>query len=93
MFRRGKKGLAGDLTWILVIQLVAFGAGARILWQERPLALVYADGAFHTTSSGRLGGGRPGGPGSPRTSREHARTGSMWPCRRIPSPRTGSAPG
>ena len=51
VFRRGKKGLAGDLTWILVIQLVAFGAGARILWQERPLALVYADGAFHTTSS------------------------------------------
>lgn len=50
VFRRGKKGLAGDLTWILVLQLLAFGAGARTLWQERPLALVYADGAFHTTS-------------------------------------------
>jgi hypothetical protein len=50
VFRRGKKGLAGDLTWILVVQLLAFAIGARTLWQERPLALVYADGAFHTTS-------------------------------------------
>lgn len=50
VFRRGKNGLAGDLTSILVLQLLTFTAGAHTLWQERPLALVYADGAFHTTS-------------------------------------------
>ncbi|MEM6710322.1 MAG: hypothetical protein AAF648_16195, partial [Pseudomonadota bacterium] len=48
VFKAGKPGLRFDLATIAVIQTVCLAAGTFIVYQERPLALVYADGQFNS---------------------------------------------
>jgi hypothetical protein len=52
VFRRGKRGLGLDLSVIATLQLVALLAGARILEQERPIALVFSQERFFSLSAG-----------------------------------------
>jgi hypothetical protein len=51
VFRRGKPGLATDLTLIGVFQLACLSAGSYVVYSERPIALVYSDDRFSSMSS------------------------------------------
>ena len=46
VFKPGKPGLKFDLTCIGVFQLVCLAAGTYLVYNERPLAMVYVDGQF-----------------------------------------------
>jgi len=48
VYRPGKAGLTTDVTLIATLQLAVLGAGTWIIWQERPIALVFAAGQFFT---------------------------------------------
>ena len=50
VFKAGKPGLKFDLGVLAVIQALAFTAGMTVVYLERPLALVYVDGAFFSMS-------------------------------------------
>lgn len=51
VFKAGKPGLKFDLTAIGTFQAVCLMAGTYIVYSERPLAIVYTDGFFHSVSS------------------------------------------
>jgi hypothetical protein len=51
VYRKGKPGLRLDLTLIGIVQASCLAAGVWIVHGERPLAIVYSDGAFYSVSS------------------------------------------
>lgn len=51
VFKAGKPGLKFDLSAIATLQSVCLVAGTYIVYSERPLAIVYADGFFHSVSA------------------------------------------
>jgi hypothetical protein len=51
VFKVGKPGLKFDLTCIAVAQIACMVAGVWIVYQERPLALVFAYDTFYSVSS------------------------------------------
>lgn len=51
VFKAGKPGLKFDLSVIAALQAVCLAAGTYIVYSERPLAIVYADGFFHSVSA------------------------------------------
>lgn len=51
VFKAGKPGLKFDLTAIAVFQSLCLFAGIYIVYTERPLAIVYTDGYFHSVSA------------------------------------------
>lgn len=51
VFKAGKPGLKFDLSVIATLQAVCLAAGIYIVYSERPLAIVYADGYFHSVSA------------------------------------------
>lgn len=48
VYKKGKPSLKFDLTAIGVFQAVCLAAGVWVVYSERPLAMVYADGSFQT---------------------------------------------
>lgn len=48
VYRPGKWGLTTDLTLIASLQIAALTIGTWVIWQERPIALVFAAGQFFT---------------------------------------------
>ena len=52
VFKQGKPGLRTDLTLIGVFQLCCLSAGTYVVYSERPIAIVYTDGYFHSMSRG-----------------------------------------
>ena len=46
VFKAGKPGLKMDLTLIGLLQAVCLAAGTYIVWDERPVAVVYLDSRF-----------------------------------------------
>ncbi|MEM1230920.1 MAG: hypothetical protein AAGI15_10310 [Pseudomonadota bacterium] len=60
VYKAGKKGLAMDLTLIAAFQGICLLAGTWIVYSERPLALVFADGQFNAvTADTYRGAGMP----------------------------------
>jgi len=51
VFKAGKPGLKFDLSAIATLQAVCLAAGIYIVYSERPLAIVYTDGYFHSVSA------------------------------------------
>jgi len=51
VYRAGKPGLRLDLTVIGAIQAACLAGGVWIVHGERPLAIVYVDGAFYTVTA------------------------------------------
>lgn len=51
IFKRGKKGLKLDLTVIALLQIVALGYGASVLYFCRPLAIVLMGGVYYSVSA------------------------------------------
>ncbi len=51
VYKAGKKGLAMDLTLIAAFQGICLLAGTWIVYSERPLALVFADGQFNAVTA------------------------------------------
>lgn len=51
VFKAGKPGLKFDLTCIALLQTVCLIAGTWVVWQERPLAVVYVDSRFEVLSA------------------------------------------
>ena len=51
VFKSGKPGLKTDLTIIAAIQIISLIAGIYLVYTERPIAMVYADGFFHSMSA------------------------------------------
>ncbi|MEQ8691973.1 MAG: hypothetical protein RIC89_14200 [Pseudomonadales bacterium] len=45
-YKAGKPGLKFDLTFIGLLQTVCLVAGTYVVWDERPLAVVYVDSRF-----------------------------------------------
>lgn len=43
-----------DLSIIVAAQLLAFGAGTYMIYSQRPVAVAYFDGSFHTISASAL---------------------------------------
>lgn len=52
VYKPGKPSLRMDLTLIAIFQAVCLAAGTWVVWQERPLALVYSDGTFFSMTAG-----------------------------------------
>lgn len=52
VYKAGKPGLRMDLTCIGILQAVCLVAGTYVVYQERPLGLVFADGRFETVTAG-----------------------------------------
>lgn len=50
VYRVDKRGLKTDLTLIAIIQLACLTAGTWIVYQERPIAVIYFDGQFQPKS-------------------------------------------
>ena len=50
IYKAGKKGLVFDLVFIAIVQAVCLVAGTRIVYQERPLGIIFVDGEFKTMS-------------------------------------------
>lgn len=46
LFKPGKPGLASDVTILLILQVIAFLAGAWILYSQRPALAVYHNGLW-----------------------------------------------
>ncbi len=55
VFDRKKPELKRDLATIATIQAVCLAAGVYVVWSERPLALVFVDGMFHSVSTDDYG--------------------------------------
>lgn len=51
VYRKDKPGLRMDLTMIGIVQAACLSAGVWIVHGERPLALVYSDGAFYSIAA------------------------------------------
>jgi hypothetical protein len=51
VYRHGKPGLRTDLTLIGVFQISCLLAGTYVVYSERPIAIVYAAGFFHSMSA------------------------------------------
>lgn len=51
VYRPGKPGLKFDLTMIGLFQAACLAVGLYIIYEERPLALVYAEGRFYSMSA------------------------------------------
>ncbi len=51
VYKKGKPSLKFDLTAIGVFQAICLAAGVWVVYSERPLALVYADGSFFSMSA------------------------------------------
>lgn len=51
VFKAGKPGLKFDLTCIGIFQLVCLAAGTWLVFSERPIAIVYADGQFTSVNA------------------------------------------
>lgn len=49
-YKAGKPGLKFDLTCIALLQTTCLIAGTWVVWQERPLAIVYVDSRFEVTT-------------------------------------------
>lgn len=52
VYKKGKPSLRFDLTCIGVLQAVCLTAGMWVVYSERPIAMVFTDGWFHSMSSG-----------------------------------------
>lgn len=52
VYKKGKSSLRFDLTCIAVLQAVCLTAGTWVVYSERPIAMVFNDGWFHSMSSG-----------------------------------------
>ena len=52
VFKEGKKGLKLDLTLIVLFQISCLVIGLYIIYQERPLAVVFSDDRFIAISQG-----------------------------------------
>lgn len=50
VYKAGKPGLKMDLTLIGLLQTVCLIAGTYVVYDERPLALVFADGQFNSVA-------------------------------------------
>ncbi len=51
VFKAGKPGLKFDLTLIGLFQAVCLCIGVYIVYAERPIAMVYSDGYFHSMTA------------------------------------------
>lgn len=51
VYRRGKKGLALDLSLIALLQLTALCGGGWVVYAERPLVLVFNEGRFYSVTA------------------------------------------
>lgn len=51
VYKKGKPSLKFDLTVIALFQTVCLAAGIWVVYSERPLAMVYADGSFQTMTA------------------------------------------
>lgn len=51
-YKAGKPGLKFDLTCIALLQTVCLIAGTWVVWEERPLGIVYVDSRFQVMSPG-----------------------------------------
>jgi len=51
VFKPGKPGLKLDLTLIGLFQACCLAAGTWVVYSERPLAMVYSDGFFHSVTA------------------------------------------
>jgi len=51
VFKAGKPGLKTDLALIGLFQFVCLVAGTYVVWNERPIAVVYNDGRFTAMTS------------------------------------------
>jgi len=51
VFKPGKPGLKTDLTLIGLFQGACLAAGTWVVFSERPLAMVYSDGFFHSVTA------------------------------------------
>jgi len=51
VYHKGKPGLRFDLTVIGIVQASCLAAGVWIVHGERPLAIVYSDGAFYSITA------------------------------------------
>ncbi|MEM1435910.1 MAG: hypothetical protein AAGG11_17765 [Pseudomonadota bacterium] len=54
VFRAGKPGLKLDLTLIGLFQAICLIAGTYVVYEERPIALVYSDGQFNSMTRAEL---------------------------------------
>ncbi|MCR9278391.1 MAG: hypothetical protein NXH85_10475 [Pseudomonadaceae bacterium] len=52
VYKAGKPGLKFDLSMIALVQSVCLIAGVWVVYNERPIALVYTDGYFYSNSAG-----------------------------------------
>jgi hypothetical protein len=59
VFKQGKKGLKFDLTVIAAMQISALVWGVHLMYQERPVFLVFAAEEYGTITSSILEGKRP----------------------------------
>ncbi len=50
LYKKGKPGLKFDLMCITAVQLCCLALGIYIVYQERPIAVIYADGTFYSMS-------------------------------------------
>lgn len=72
LFRPGKKGLMIDVTVLILLQVLIWGFGARLVWQERPAWLVIALDRIVMLRAGEVDASavgasvRPPAPGDPR---------------------------
>ncbi len=51
VYKAGKPGLKLDLTLIGLFQAICLVVGVYIVYAERPIAMVYADGYFHSVTA------------------------------------------
>lgn len=51
VYKRGKKGLALDLSLIALMQLTALCGGGWVVYAERPLVLVFSEGRFYSVTT------------------------------------------
>lgn len=51
VYKAGKPSLRMDLTLIALFQIACLAGGTWVVYQERPLALVYSDGRFFSMSA------------------------------------------
>ena len=52
VYNPSKKSLTFDLSCIALVQLLALGYGTHLVYQQRPIAVIFADGQFQTASTG-----------------------------------------
>ena len=51
VYRLDKPGLKMDLLLIALVQLICLAGGTWLVYKERPIAIIYANSAFHTMSA------------------------------------------